>query len=150
MSKTADFERAVADLRKLTLNFAFLPSMRALKEICELEGLPRTHDIDGKLLTRFLNSQKSSDLRSYFNSIDALSFAQAVKPKEDASLTCSYVMGLGGLETNSETPFHPLVSRVLDSIGPPRLSGRTSDLSNLREMTAQKLIPRTLRVPAAL
>jgi hypothetical protein len=80
MSKTGDFERSVADLRKLTLNFSFLPSMRALKEVCELEGLPRPHNVQAKLLARFLDSAQSDDIRSYFNSLDVLSLVPGLRP----------------------------------------------------------------------
>jgi hypothetical protein len=150
LSKTGDFERAVADLRKLTLNFAFLPSMRALKEVCELEGLPRPNDIEAKLLSRFLDSAKSDDIRSYFNSLDVLSLVTTLRPSADSSPTYDFVRGLQGLGGGNEAVFSAAAKSLVKSIGPPRLSGHVSDLSNLRELAAQTSFPRTLRMPAIL
>ena len=69
ISKQRDFERATSETLRVTRNFSFLPSMKALRQVAELESFPRNSGMDQKLRLKILNG-RYFDPRDFLNSFD--------------------------------------------------------------------------------
>jgi hypothetical protein len=148
-AKQRDFDRATSDLLRLTRNFSFLPSLKALRQVVELDSFPRSVDCNRRLRLKVLNGREL-DPRDFVNWFDVAERPLLSRLLPGPGSTLIGISELIGREPlQSMDTLHPQLGGAILAarISPNRTATATSELRSLITVAG---VPPSLRIHLAL
>ena len=150
--KNDDFERSSSDLLRLTRNFSFLSSVKALRQVIEIESTPKLGTPNRQFTLKFLNGRQL-DVRDFVNWFDVgKNPALERLLLEYSGPTASAILALHNHKADGQRSTIPSYQgRAIDIAAGLRLdSGSTATISHCVSFIDDTMMPLTVRVQLAL
>lgn len=158
-SKAEDFDRLANETLRLANNLWFLPSMKALRQVAELECFPKDASGPMALRTKFLNGREL-DARDLVNGLDIVEQDVLEKVLTDKDGLTAAVIGIVGdrdLDTSSsnleklEASLDAnIFAALVGYIKVASQSKHESGVEDLNALAINEAIPRPLRIRLSL